>query len=237
MEAAESESHALRAEKLSIHKLGSGKPSTNPLPRKKACHRCGKNNHTTDHCFYTEAYCNKCKKKGHLAKVCKAATPYSTPQSQDTGTRRTQWVNRSPTPDDELPLHYLDGHYSKPIIVEVNINGVLVPMEVDTGTAVSLMSRIVQEKLFPQASLQKFATTLQTYTGEAMRVVGELQVIVTYGSQTKTLTLYIIPGNGPTLLGREWLRHIRLDWKAIASVTNDAFQQLLDKHAATHWES
>ena len=65
-----------------------------------------------------------------------------------------------------------------------------------------------------------------------MRVVGELQVIVTYGSQTKTLTLYIVPGNGPTLLGREWLQHIRLDWKAIASVTKDPLQQLLDKHAA-----
>ena len=104
--------------------------------------------------------------------MCKAANPYSTPQSKDTGARRTQWVNRSPTPDDELPLYCLDGHSSKPIIVDVNINGVLVPMEVDTGAAVSLMSRIVQEKLFPQASLQKSATTLRIYTGEAMRVVG-----------------------------------------------------------------
>ena len=104
-------------------------------------------------------------------------------------------------------------------------------MEVDTGAAVSLMSRIVQEKLFPQASLQKSATTLRTYTGEAMRVIGKLQVIVTYGSQTKTLTLYIVPGNGPTLLGREWLQHIRLDWKAIALMTKDPLQQLLNKHA------
>ena len=71
-------------------------------------------------------------------------------------------------------------------------------MEVDTGAAVSLMSRIVQEKLFPQASLQKSATTLRTYTGEAMRFIEELQMIVTYGNQTKTLTMYIVPGNGPT---------------------------------------
>ena len=56
-------------------------------------------------------------------------------------------------------------------------------------------------------------------------------MIVTYGSQTKTLTLYIVPGNGPMLLGREWLQHIRLDWKAIALVTKDPLQQLLNKHA------
>ena len=105
MEAAESESHSLRAEKVPIDKLGSEKPNTTPPPKKKACHRCGNNNHTADHCFYKEAYCNKCKKKGHLARVCKAANPYRTPQSQGTETKRTQWVNRSPTPDDELPLY------------------------------------------------------------------------------------------------------------------------------------
>ena len=48
-----------------------------------------------------------------------------------------------------------------------------------------------------------------------MRVIEELQVIVTYGNQTKTLTMYIVPGNGPTLLDREWLQHIRLDWKRL----------------------
>ena len=84
--------------------------------------------------------------------MCKAANPYPTPQSQGIKTRRTQWVNRSPTPDDELPLYCLDGHSAKPIIVDVSINRVLVPMEVNMGAAVSLMSRIVQEKLFPQAS-------------------------------------------------------------------------------------
>ena len=60
MEAAELELHSLRAEKVSIHKFGSGKPNATPPPKKKACHRCGKNNHTADHCFYKEAYCNKC---------------------------------------------------------------------------------------------------------------------------------------------------------------------------------
>ena len=234
MEAAESEAHTLRSEKMAVHKLESEKSSRTivTLPPKKACHRCGKNNHSADNCFYKEAICNKCKKKGHLAKVCRSAYPHSGQQSQEKPVRRTQWVERSPTPDDELPLHCLGSHSSKPIIAEVELNGTLVSMEVDTGAAVSLMSQAVQERLFSQATLQATTTNLRTYTGEAMEVIGKLPVTVTYANQSKALTLYIVPGNGPTLLGREWLQHIKLDWKSIAMVSKDPLQQLLDKHAS-----
>ncbi len=35
---------------------------------------------------------------------------------------------------------------------------------------------------------------------------------VQYGEQKKSLPLVIVAGNGPTLLGRNWLQHIQLDW-------------------------
>ena len=187
MEAAESEAHTLRSEKMAVHKLESEKSSRTivTLLPKKACHRCGKNNHSADNCFYKEAICNKCKKKGHLAKVCRSANPHSGQQSQEKSVRRTQWVERSPTPDDELPLYCLGSHSSKPIIAEVELNGTLVSMEVDMGTAVSLMSQAVQERLFSQATLQATTTNLRTYTGEAMEVTGKLPVTVTYANQSK----------------------------------------------------
>ena len=225
----------LRSEKVTIHKMGSEKRpgrTSVTLLSKKACHRCGKNNHSADNCFYKETICNKCKKKGHLAKVCRSGNPYSGQQSQEQPIRRTQWVERSPTPEDELSLYHLGCHSSKPIIVEVELNGTMVSMEVDTGAAVSLMAQAVQERLFPQATLQATTTNLRTYTGEAMKVIGKFPVTATYANQSKALTLYIVPGNGPTLLGREWLQHIQLDWKSIARVSKDPLQQMLDKHAS-----
>ena len=235
MEAAEPEAQILRLEKVTIRKMGSekrpGKTSV-PLPPKKACHRCGKNNHSADNYFYKEAICNTCKKKGHLAKVCRSGNPYSGQQSQQQPIRRMQWVERSPIPEDELPLYHLGCHSSKPIILEVELNGTIVSMAVDTGAAVSLMSQAVQERLFLQATLQAATTNLQTYTGEAMKVIGKLPVTATYANQSKALTLYIVPGNEPTLLGREWLQHIQLDWKSIARASKDPLQQLLDKHAS-----
>ena len=54
---------------------------------------------------------------------------------------------------------------------------------------------------------------LQTYTGEPIRVCGTTQVQVKHKEQTATLPLVITEGNGPTLLGRNWLEALRLDWR------------------------
>ena len=32
--------------------------------------------------------------------------------------------------------------------------------------------------------------------------------------------LYIVKGKGPNLLGRNWLEHLTLDWKALAASVN-----------------
>ena len=51
--------------------------------------------------------------------------------------------------------------------------------------------------------------------------------------QTATLPIIVVGGDGPTLLGRNWLQKIRLDWKAlkIALITKVAPQvaELLKK--------
>ena len=36
----------------------------------KPCYHCGKSNHKATACYYKEAVCNNCKKKGHIAKIC-----------------------------------------------------------------------------------------------------------------------------------------------------------------------
>ena len=84
-------------------------------------------------------------------------------------------------------------------------------MEVDNGAAVSLMSQVTQERVFPRAMLHESTIDLRTYTGEPMEVMGELQVIAAYNGQQRQLPLYIVPGSGLTLLGREWWQYLKLD--------------------------
>lgn len=57
---------------------------------------------------------------------------------------------------------------------------------------------------------------MKTYSGEPLKVLGKLHVAVEYGEQHARLPLYVVAGDGPTLLGRQWLvGPIRLDWKTI----------------------
>ena len=84
-------------------------------------------------------------------------------------------------------------------------------MEVDTGAEVSLISEGTRESLFSMMQPAQSSVILKTYIGEIMPVVGELQVNVEYGEQTKRLRLIIVAGTGPSLMGRDWLQYLKLD--------------------------
>ena len=65
---------------------------------------------------------------------------------------------------------------------------------------------------------------------EEIPVKGVLEVEVRQGNQQRRLPLLVTKGNGPNLLGRDWLTELRLDWKntyhvrespALAVVLND----------------
>ena len=81
----------------------------------------------------------------------------------------------------------------------MQINGQPMEMEIDTGAAVSLMSKREQQALFPNWTLRKSERTLRTCTGERMKIAGEMDVKVQFEKLTKTLPLdgtgyHISPG-------------------------------------------
>ena len=92
-------------------------------------------------------------------------------------------------------------------------------MQVDTGAAVSSISEEDMKSTFPGAQLKPSTLRLKTYRGEIMEVLDELVAEVEYKQQgPKHLGLVVVKGKGPHLLGRNWLHHIHLHWKGIASV-------------------
>ena len=72
---------------------------------------------------------------------------------------------------------------TQPITVELSLNGKPITMEVDTGTAVSLISERTHKALFPETKPKKSSIVLKTYTDERMPVIGESSVEVCYGKQ------------------------------------------------------
>lgn len=73
-------------------------------------------------------------------------------------------------------------------------------MEIDTGTAVSVISEQIRKNIFPNAVLFKSLVLLKTHAGEVIPVFCEMNVEVKYGSQLSTLTLTVVEGHGPNLL-------------------------------------
>ena len=123
---------------------------------------------------------------------------------------------------------------SRPMAVEMELNGRTVPMELDTGAAVSLMAQGTQRKFFTDEILEEADVRLSTYTSEPIPVLGVMNVRVKYASYSGIHPLYIVPGDGPTLLGRDWLQSIRLNWSdlRIANVLSSplALKPLLQKY-------
>ena len=195
----------------------------------KPCYRCGKGNHKAAQCKFKEATCHKCQKKGHIASVCRSGqtTLQSNGRRPPHGrqTSRTQWVdcNSSEKEDDAdtLPICRVSKSPAHPITVELEVNQKRLMMEVDTGAAVSIISMDTYQKLFSGTKLNSSNLHLKTYTGEPMPVSGELDVEVHYGSQVCTLSLTVVEGAGPSLLGRDWLVHLTLNWKTIGLATLD----------------
>ena len=70
---------------------------------------------------------------------------------------------------------------------------------------------------------------LKTYTGEQLQVLGQTQMLLDYKQQKVKLALLIVQGDGPSLLGRNWLKSIELDWNDLKYVTVQAnLDSLLD---------
>ena len=192
-----------------------------------SCYRCGKPNHKPNKCPFKSTKCHNCGKMGHLRRVCRS--PPKKPSGVQKGSHPVKQIQED-TSTDQVVLCQVRTARDKPLEVDLIVGNKPLRMEVDTGSAVSLVSEETYGTLFPKSQLQPSRTRLQTYLGEPITVVGQRNVDVRYGEQQVELPLLVVKGTGPSLLGRDWLRTIRLDWKAIHHVRRGALQEVLDRH-------
>ena len=85
----------------------------------------------------------------------------------------------------------------------------------------------------PNKPLQENTTRLRTYSGEQLVILGQLKVEMQYGAQRARLPLCVVHRKGSSLLGRDWLQHLCLDWPSIChvqSVEQTAVNSILDRH-------
>ena len=165
------------------------------------------------------AKCYRCSKIGYLASVCRSKS------QQKKGTVHNLHVSESS--DDELgiySLYSLETNRPSPrgYSVEMLINGKPCKMKVDTAADYSIMTRSVYLEKFADTPLTSSKVVLRTYTGEALEVSGEMQCNVVYKDKHYSLPVVVVNYNAkPALLGKNWLRQIKLAWGEILSVSNE----------------
>lgn len=134
--------------------------------------------------------------------------------------------------DSDLALYKLSQPGEKSsITVKPEIEGMPLEKELDMGAAVSLISTETYDRLLKHLPLCSTDIVLRTYTGQALRPEGVLDVHVKMGKQTAVLPLYVVQGDYPPLYGREWLRQIKLNWKEIKRVKLNMLEAVLQNHA------
>ncbi len=118
-------------------------------------------------------------------------------------------------------MYAMKGGSNAPLVAELLIADCPVNMEVYTEASRTVIGETTYEQLWgkDRKPLRPSKANLLTYTGEKIRLAGELRVHVLYKEQEIEGTLLVVQGNGPSLLGRDWLAKIRLDWPSINKVT------------------
>ena len=186
--------------------------------------RCG-DKHDSHSCRFKEEECFYCKKGPHNEGLQEESKiKQDTGQEKDGGysTNNIEEEECKEVENDEIfNLYQLGVKRVPPIIVEMEINGSHVQMEVDTGASLSVMS----EKMFKELGFERQSSTLEpisakfrTYTGEVIEPLGLARFLVKYGEKEANLPLIVTPGSGPALLGRNWLQEFKLDWPKLLNV-------------------
>ena len=108
-------------------------------------------------------------------------------------------------------------------------------MEIDTGALITIIREQTFKTILPHCSTKPSHLKLKTATGEIIQPIGSVNVEVEYQNQKQILPLTVVPGRTPSLLSRNWLQKIKLDWRKLFSLPdcqNINLHYVLNKHKA-----
>ena len=178
MEAAERNARSLKRTEPAIKKVRSR--VTHRMHVQQPCTRCGKPGHMAQECRFKEAECHTCGKRGHIAPACRSkpqarSQRKSTPGAGHNKAKRQgahlvqeekQATEATDSEAEDFPLFKFIEPPSNPIEIQVKVGGQDLIMEVDTGAAVSIISKRTCKEVLPHLKLRPLKVTLKTYTDQ-----------------------------------------------------------------------
>ena len=216
-----------------VFKEKMGKPA-----KSVECYRCG-GAHFANDCGFKDAVCHNCKKKGHIAKKSRAAKNKQRKEWGKTKPRMNTHHLQSEDTEEQVSFNMfnlfdLSKPRAEPITATLQMNRKELEMEVDTGASASVISQATYLNLWcseEASALKETNVRLRTYTGECIPLLAAIEVKVVYHGQEAAARLLSmqLEGQGPSLLGRDILQKVRLNWGEIKHMR--VIEDILGKYA------
>ena len=181
--------------------------------QRKPCYRCYRHGHSPAECFYKHAKCHFCGEKGHVVQACRrkrqTTTNYVEAQSDQPG-------------ESHLPIFNVNVNNAstthKPYLTNVNVNGANIQFEIDTGSAVTLMSESdFMHCTVPRSELSPSSVILMGYGNNESNAWEKLNCQYLWETETCQTIVRVTTARN-SLLGRDVMSKIRLPWEKIFSV-------------------
>lgn len=175
---------------------------------KVPCTVCGYTNHTPAECRFSNFVCKRCKVRGHLRRMC-TKVKYVNLGTENEG-------------DDDGKLCNIRSVRGEPMVETVNIRGLDFKFEIDSGSAVTVISQNTYETHFCDIPLQPTNKRLHSYTGERIKCIGMISLPVTFAGRTHSLNAYVVSDDGPALLGRDFISRFNLQLTPVLYCSNES---------------
>ena len=180
------------------------------------CLYCGRKNHSTQDCRARGLFCKFCKRENHVERVCikKRIQEQSSVKSVDKENRDSD--NES---NDSYTIHKIVdiyneqcnlNHDSRKYIVSVSIDNKQQAFEVDSGAGYTLLPKSQFDRLQLDAEIKPAKIRFRSYTQGVFDPIGVATVTVQYKNVTSREILFIVPDEFSPLLGRTWIRRLRI---------------------------
>ncbi|KAK6169530.1 hypothetical protein SNE40_020569 [Patella caerulea] len=209
--------------------------SNNAAPT-NTCSGCGGPPHHRRRCRAWGKTCHNCKRRNHFSSVCRSTdtSSKSTHYMETELSKTSESVNMQPVYDEyeHLSLYRTEtaNINVKPYCCTLTLNNIPTMMVIDTGASVSIISTQQVELLRGNGQQLQIETdnlpVLRTYSGEAMQPEGRIMLNVVHEDKAIKLPCLIVKGDGPNLLGRDWLEHLNLNFINLHQLDSEDFASM-----------
>lgn len=182
-----------------------GKTQTKPQEEssRTQCSRCGYK-HAPRNCPAFGKNCNACGGFNHFQKCCRASRTVRVPNANNTGYNSRSHVHsveQTNTEETELYVDAVNNNNKCEWIVPLCVNQAILPLKVDTGSAVNIISYEDYKSFTNKKRLLPVAVKLTSYTGGNIPVTGQCLCSVKHKGQNFQVMFMVTRENVQPILG------------------------------------